>query len=35
MIEALESFAEARPFSSQIGWFKVQSQPKRSVIENH
>lgn len=35
VIEASESFAEARPLSSQIGWFKGQSQPKRSVIENH
>lgn len=35
VIEASENFAEARPLSSQIAWFKGQSQPKRSVIENH
>lgn len=35
VIETLESFAEARPHSPWVGGFKVQSQPKRSLIENH
>lgn len=35
VIETLESFAEARPHSPRVGGFKVQSQPKRSLIENH
>lgn len=33
VIEALESFAETRPRSPHISWFKVQRQPKRNVIE--